>query len=163
MKELNIRLTAIEDSEYLTKWFLQPDVLQYFPMYDLKEVDDTVRIWLGYTKYGAGLTAVWNKIPCGMAVLNLQPFKKFAHQCLISIIVDEKYRNKGIGTALIKDLMKLAKEKFKIELLHLEVYEKNPAIRLYQRLGFKEFGKQDHFIKDQGKYVGKIFMELSLT
>ncbi|HSX04724.1 MAG TPA: GNAT family protein, partial [Rhabdochlamydiaceae bacterium] len=59
-------------------------------------------------------------------------------------------------------LMKLAKEKFNIELLHLEVYEHNPAVRLYKRLGFKEFGIQRHFIKEDDKYVGKIYMQRNL-
>jgi len=56
--------------------------------------------------------------------------------------------------------MVLAKERFKIEFLHLEVYEGNPAIRLYQRLGFEQYGFQRQFVKDEdGKYLGKILMQ----
>ncbi len=160
--EISIRFMAEADAEYLTKWLLQPNVLQYFPMYDLREVEDSVKNWISYSKIQSGLTAEWNGEPCGCANLNIMPYKKLAHQCLLSIVVDEKYRNKGVGTALIEDLMKLAKEKFHIELLHLEVYEHNPAIRLYQRLGFKEYGIQRHFIKEQDKYVGKIYMQRDL-
>jgi ribosomal protein S18 acetylase RimI-like enzyme len=94
-----------------------------------------------------------------MSTLYIQPFKKLVHTCLFSIIVSEKHRNLGVGTALLEDLMVLAKEKFQIEILHLEVYEGNPAKRLYDRLGFKEFGCQKHFIKDQGEYIAKIFMQ----
>ena len=53
----------------------------------------------------------------------------------------------------------LAKERFKIEFLHLEVYEGNPAIRLYERLGFEKYGFQRAFVKDEGKYLGKILMQ----
>lgn len=160
--EISIRQMTMEDAEYLTKWLLQPGVLKYFPMYDVREVEDAVRTWIGYSKFQSGLTAEWEGVPCGTANLYIQPYKKLAHQCLLSIVVDENYRGKGVGTALLEDLMKLAKEKFHIELLHLEVYEYNPAVNLYRRMGFKEFGIQKHFIKEQNQYVGKIFMQRNL-
>ena len=71
-------------------------------------------------------------------------------------------RGKGVGKALVEQLMKHAKEKFKIEILHLEVYEGNPAKRLYERLGFTPFGCQTRFIKEDGKYIAKIFMQKKL-
>ena len=55
--------------------------------------------------------------------------------------------------------MHLAKEKFKIELLHLQVYAENPAMNLYKRFGFKEFGRQESWIKEENRYVGRVFME----
>ena len=56
----------------------------------------------------------------------------------------------------------LPKNNFDIELLHLEVYEGNPAIHLYQRLGFVQYGYQRHFIKQNGQYLGKIMMQKAL-
>jgi RimJ/RimL family protein N-acetyltransferase len=160
--DIHIRDTVMEDAPHLTKWLTDPLILRWFPMFDEREIEDAVRIWISYSKIGACITADWNGIPCGMANLYIQPYKKLAHQCLFSIIVDEKYRNKGIGTALLEDLMALGKQRFRLEVLHLEVYEGNPAIHLYSRLGFKEFGKQTHFIKDKGEYIGKILMERAL-
>ena len=108
------------------------------------------------------LTALWDGVPCGIANLYLQPYKKLAHQCLFAIIVDENYRNKKVGTQLMEELMVLAKERFRFEMLHLEVYEGNPAINLYRRLGFTEYGRQRHFIKDEGGYLAKILMQKNL-
>lgn len=161
-KEINVRLSVQDDTPYLAKWLNDPVILRWFPMFDEREVEDAVRIWISYSKYGAALTAEWDGVPCGMANLYLQPYKKLAHQCLLSIIVEEKYRGKGVGTALLEDLIKLAKENFHIEILHLEVYVGNPAIHLYERLGFTQFGMQKHFIKDKGEYIGKIFMQKNL-
>ena len=157
---LALRLSVEEDTLPLTSWLMQPGVLAYFPMIDLREVEDAVRIWVSYIKQEASLTALWEGKPCGMAMIYIQPYKKLAHQCLLTIVVDEEYRGKGVGTALLKELMRIGKEKFKIEILHLEVYENNlGAIKLYKKLGFKEFGCQKHFIKDQGQYIGKIYMQ----
>lgn len=159
---ITIRLSEEKDQKYLIEWFLQPGVLKGFPLADLREVEDAARICLSYVKDKAVLTALWEGEPCGIANLYLQPYKKLAHQCLFAIIVDERYRGKGVGSKLLEELILLAKEQFRIELLHLEVYEGNPAIRLYQRFGFKEYGRHQRFIKDEGKYITKILMQKML-
>jgi ribosomal protein S18 acetylase RimI-like enzyme len=162
-KNFLIRPTQLHEDVYLKKWLSEPGVLRWFPMAEEREVDDAVRLWIAYSNIGACLTAESNGIPCGMATLYVQNNKKLAHQCLLSIIVSEFYRGRGVGGALIRELVELAKKKFSIELLHLEVYEGNPAIHLYQREGFVEYGIQKDFIKDQNEYIAKIFMQKSLS
>lgn len=158
-----IRPSVESDGAALTSWIIKPDVLRWFPMCDQREIDDSVRIWLGYIKMGASFTAEHEGKPAGMAVLYLQPYKRFAHHSLFAIIVDEKHRNLGIGKALIEHFEKVAREKFKLDFLHLEVYEGNPAIHLYERLGFKEYGRHPRFIKEKGKYIGKILMQKEIS
>lgn len=55
---------------------------------------------------------------------------------LMDIALLPEYRNGGIGTALIKDLMAQAAGAGKPLHLHVEIF--NPALRLYERLGFKK-------------------------
>ncbi len=160
MKEhLSFRFAESSDEKYLIEWLLQPGVLGGFPLYDMKEIEDAARIWLSYAKNHAVLTALWDDVPCGIANLYLQPYEKMAHQCLFAIIVDEKHRGRGVGAKLLRELMALAKERFKLQFLHLEVYRGNPAIELYKRLGFKEYGVHPKFIKDNGRYIDKILMQ----
>ena len=97
-----------------------------------------------------------------MANLYIQPYAKQKHTCLFSIILQEEMRGKGLGGALMKELISLAKERFHIEILHLEVYEGNPAQHLYEKMGFTPFGRQSHFIKDNGRYNAKILMQKRL-
>lgn len=60
-----------------------------------------------------------------------------------SIFINKEYRNKGIGSAIIKELI----DKYKT--LYLCVYEFNfSAISLFERLGFKSLKKEQ----------GKIYM-----
>jgi putative acetyltransferase len=163
MKDLlHVRLTAPEDAPHLDAWLNDPTILCWFPMFDQREIEDAVRIWVGYSKIEAGLTVEYEGAPCGMANLYIQPYEKLAHTCLFSIIVKGDMRGRGIGGVLLDNLIKHAKEKFKIEILHLEVYEGNPAIHLYERKGFKLFGRQSHFIKEEGKYTAKLFMQRDL-
>lgn len=156
---LEIRYTEPGDAKYLRQWFNEKEILKWFPMAEEPEIEDSVQRWISFYRYKCSLTAVLNGIPVGLATLYLQPYRKLAHQCEFGIIVSKECRNKGIGAKLIQSLMHLAKEQFRIELLQLQVYTDNPAINLYKRFGFREFGRQSHWIKDHGEYVGRIFME----
>ena len=161
-KHLTFRFTQPEDGPYLAKWLEEPAILRWFPMCDLREIDDAVRVWMSYAKIQAGLTALWDGQVCGLANLYIQPFKKLAHTCLFAILVQKEYRSKGVGKWLMEELIQLARSKFHIEVLHLEVYESNPAKRLYERLGFQEYGRQERFIKEDKGYLAKIFMQKEL-
>jgi len=128
-------------------------------MQDPPEIEDSVKHWIGFSKYKSSLTATIDGKPVGIATLCLMPYRKLVHQCLVSIIVSKEARGKGVGTLLLNNLMHLAKDYFGIEVLYLEVYEGNRAISLYERFGFREIGMQKHFMKDEGEYIGKIIME----
>ncbi|MEN9654643.1 MAG: hypothetical protein RL235_755 [Chlamydiota bacterium] len=162
MTHITIREATDSDIQYLIEWLQQPGVLSGFPLADLREVEDAARIWMSYTKQGAVLTALWDGAPCGITNLYLQPYKKLAHQSLFAIVVDEKYRGKGVGRALLEALIDLAVNRYHLRLLHLEVYEGNPAIHLYERLGFVKYGAHPHFIKDEKGYKTKILMQRRL-
>ncbi|HET6313484.1 MAG TPA: GNAT family N-acetyltransferase [Chloroflexia bacterium] len=62
---------------------------------------------------------------------------------VVDITVLPEYRNLGIGTVLLKALMAEAAEAGKPLTIHVEQY--NPALRLYERLGFTR-------IADRGIY-----------
>jgi RimJ/RimL family protein N-acetyltransferase len=157
---LEIRYTELSDAKYLKEWLMDPSVRRCFPMADEMEIDDAVSRWIGFARYKCSLTAVKEGVPCGLTTLYLQPYRKLAHQCEFGIIMSAHYRNQGIGSHLLNSLEHLARENFRIELLHLQVYAENPAMRLYKRFGFKEFGRQNHWIKEgDGVYVGRVFME----
>jgi RimJ/RimL family protein N-acetyltransferase len=159
MSVISTRFTEESDYDLLISWLMQPGVLRWFPLYDLREVEDAARIWIANAKNHSVLTALVDNVPCGVATLYLQPYRKLAHQCLFAIVVDEAYRGQGVGTKLLTDLISLGKERFQLELLHLEVYDGNPAVGLYRKLGFEQYGFQRGFIKDGSEYIGKILMQ----
>lgn len=66
---------------------------------------------------------------------------------LLDIATEEKFRRRGIGAALIRELMKRAGEKDG-SVIYLEVREKNQAARgLYEKLGFVPVGKRKDYYK----------------
>lgn len=162
LSDYSIRYTELTDDLYLKEWLKEPGVLRWFPMHNEIEVDDAVKHWIGFSKFKCSLTVLYKGEPCGLSTLYLMPYKKIAHQCLLSIIVAQEHRGKKVGSLLLNNIMHLAKEHFRIEYLYLEVYESNPAIHLYRKFGFKEVGTQPHFIKEEGNYYAKIIMERAL-
>ena len=160
---ITLRKTIEEDMTYVRQWLQQKDILEGFPMTNIREIDDSIRIWKLYIDKGSSITALYKKKPCGAAKLYVNDFEKIKHHALFVIVVDENMRNRGVGTLLIKNLFQLAKEKFNMEFLHLEVYENNAACHLYKRLGFKEYGCHPRFLKDKdGTYYSKVLMQRKL-
>ncbi len=158
-----VRVSTLDDIPYLNAWLNDPSVLRWFPMVDAREVEDSVRIWTGYIRLKSALTISLDGRPVGMANLYISPFQKLAHQCLFSIMIDESLRGQGLGTILMQHLIEFAKKEHKIEILHLEVYDKNPAIGLYKKVGFKEYGHHPKFIKlGKDDYVDKVLMQREL-
>ncbi|MGE3954300.1 MAG: GNAT family N-acetyltransferase [Parachlamydiales bacterium] len=159
MAGLEVRYSVPEDGEHWARWIRDPEVARFYPMGTDSERAESVEKMQAVCKWKAALTAVYQGEVAGIAYLNLHPYKKIAHQCVFTVIVGKEFRGKGVGGVLLDHLERLAKEGFGQEMLHLELYEGNPAIRLYRRLGYLEFGFQSHWILEaSGFYKGKIFM-----
>lgn len=78
---------------------------------------------------------------------------------IMNIVTKKCYRNQGIGTLLLKNLISISKN-LNLHSLSLEVNEENKtAIHLYENLGFKNIGIRKNYYKSKN---GKI-MALNLS
>jgi len=149
----DIRYTRSMDVSYLKEWLQNPKVLEFFSMNTEAETELAVSAWMFFARYKASLTATINHIPCGIVTLFLMPYKKISHQSSFKICVDPKHWNKGIGSALIKNIKHLAKEYFHLEAIYTEVFEGNPLIPLLEnKFGFHSFAKQANYVKAKDGY-----------
>ncbi|MBS0621770.1 MAG: GNAT family N-acetyltransferase [Verrucomicrobia bacterium] len=157
---MQIRVSEEADGEFWGRWLEEPDVARAYPSEGPQEREESTRRMQLFAKHQMSLTALFEGEVAGIAYLNLHPYRKIAHQALFTIIVGGKFRGKGIGTCLLEHLEKMGRDNFGLEGIHLEVYENNPALRLYRRMGYREFGMQSHWIKEApGEYRAKIYME----
>lgn len=76
----------------------------------------------------------------GNAIGNIYVAQFFNEIRLVDITLLPEFRNRGIGYALINDLLDEAKRLQKKVTLHVQ--QGNPALQLYDRLGFFETGEQ---------------------
>lgn len=157
--EFDIRYTLATDAAHLRSWLLNREVQRWFPISQEREIEDAVQCWVGFSRYHSSLTATVGDTPCGMGTLFLMPYKKVAHHCLFKLVVDPQYQRQGIGRSLLKNLKHLAKNHFRLELLHIEVFEDNPFTHLLHELDFSEFARQEKFVKDSGRYLARILYQ----
>lgn len=81
------------------------------------------------------------------------------HAGTIGMGVHDDWQGQGIGTVLLGACIEMADKWLNLRRLELEVYTDNkPAIRLYERFGFKREGTlQQHAFRD-GQYVDSYLM-----
>ena len=58
------------------------------------------------------------------------------------VFVDEKYRARGIGTLLVKEVIKEARKSSCYKLIATSRHERGKVHGLYIKLGFKDYGKE---------------------
>ena len=81
----------------------------------------------------------------------------------VGISLLSKFRDEGIGIALMKSLIDEAKA-LGLRLLTLRCYENNPrALHIYEKLGFQKAGVTPGAILYKGEYIGEIKMFLPLA
>lgn len=83
-----------------------------------------------------------------------------SHEGALEISILKKYRNQGIGSILIEQLMKMAANEISnLKIITASVFENNEiAIKFYQRFGFEEFGRLPQGIFSSNKYLDKIYL-----
>ncbi len=59
---------------------------------------------------------------------------------LEDVFVEEEYRNKGIGTMLVKDAIKLAKKLGCYKIIATSRFSRKNVHKWYEKLGFKLYG-----------------------
>ena len=89
---------------------------------------------------------------------------KFRHKAGIGIFILQKYCGIGLGRQLMEYAIENAR-KTELEQLKLGVFDYNVAeIHLYEKLGFREWGREPHAFKlKDGSYRDEIQMVLFLS
>lgn len=85
------------------------------------------------------------------------------HVGLIGLSVAKAWRGQGIGRALMKTLLEFARTNAELQRLELSVFDRNqPAIRLYESLGFTLEGRRPKALRRGGVYMDELEMGLWL-
>jgi RimJ/RimL family protein N-acetyltransferase len=92
-------------------------------------------------------------------LLNISPVHRSGE--LQIRIGDGSGRNRGLGTAAVKLLVRFAFEDLNVRRVYLHVFASNePAIRAYEKAGFEEEGRMREAVYVDGQYVDVIIMAL---
>ncbi len=81
---------------------------------------------------------------------------------LLLVAVHPDYRRKGQGEALIEQLLKDARARG-AERIFLEMRENNPAVKLYEKIGFEPIGRRkSYYLLSDGNRMDAITYGLSI-
>ena len=110
----------------------------------------------------AVLTETDNKRIIGSTSLRFNSQEALKHKAELGLIIHDDYQNMGIGTALLKHIINVARTK-KLKKIHLNVNAENDrAIRLYKKAGFTTEGKLEKASLVNCKYGDEYRMALFL-
>jgi phosphinothricin acetyltransferase len=82
---------------------------------------------------------------------------RLRHTAGLGVFVRRAHRGRGVGSELLRELEVQAR-KIGVEVLCLEVYSVSPAVELYRRLGYAEYGRLPGGIMYRGGYVDAVSM-----
>lgn len=155
---------TVSNEKGLNGIIVQPFSGEEFSESDLKE--KIARRWSkepfteGWGVYWVAL--VENKI-VGHIDLKSPNLKSALHRMMLGMAIEQNYRSKGLGTALLKTALNWAKEQKNICWIDLGVFEDNiVAYSLYKKFGFIERGRQDDAFRVDGYVINDIQMSLRL-
>ena len=162
--DYDIRYSNQGDLPYLEKWLTLAEVQRWYPISTKEDLEMMAKNWIGFSKYGASLTASYKNEPVAIATLFLMPYRKVVHHCLLYFIVNPEKTGRSVGSSILRNITHLGKSYFRFEKIQIEVYDGCPAIPLLIKEGYHEVYRQERFIKESdGTYLARIAYEIEFT
>lgn len=85
-----------------------------------------------------------------------------SHVGEVGAVVHKDYRNKDIGTKMLRALIQLSKER-RLKMLRASIFSTNKGVRrLCSRLGFKETAVVPKMFYKKGSYIDEIIVVFEL-
>lgn len=101
-------------------------------------------------------------VAAGYGILEGHKLAALAHVVFLTLAVNEDFQGRGLGRALMEELLAWARAHGQIEKVELQVRSSNVrAIGLYESLGFVEEGRKSRRLKvGNGEYLDDVYMAL---
>ena|SRR3990167_8135685 len=154
----DIRFSEMGDLSALTEWISSSQACEGFP-FEFEEREESLKNWIGFSKYKASLTGLFEGKPCAVGTLFLMPYRKVAHHASFYLIVAPSHRRKRIGTSMVRNLLHLAKTRFRLESLHAELFQPSPLLSILKKEGFHLFAEQEGYVKIGSSGHSRILLE----
>lgn len=153
-----VRAAHPGDVDGLTKLINQPG-FRHGTLRLPHQTFETVRTWLETPSIG-GLHLVAVEAGTVIAQGSLTRYAgRRSHAASIGMGVHDAHCGKGVGSALMKELVDAADNWLDIRRLELTVFSDNaPAIALYRKFGFETEGEHKAFAFRAGEYVDALAM-----
>lgn len=167
---MDIRLLTPDDAEVF--WHLRLEALRNDPVSfadsaeeHLKTTVETARELLRKSDPASNFVVGFfeNSHLIGTAGFFRRPNNKERHKGHVwGVYVRPESRGKGVGSALMQEVVRRARELDGLEQITLVASANLPAQHLYESVGFQSYGIEPHSLKIGNDYVDDILMVLML-
>ncbi len=163
MEGLLIRQVRLSDAAELVAFKRQVSSESKFLLTCPDEVEDLIDQRRMITIYLSDmrrifLVAEYDKQIVGVITLSGSNRRRIMHKGELGISVKKQFWGKGIGTALMEECLKIAKQKG-FKKIQLEVMSNNDrAIALYKKFGFEVEGVKRKAVFVDGEYIDLVMM-----
>ena len=146
MKNLTIRHAKPEDTDLVLRFIKSLSVYEKME-HRVIATRERLHEALFIKKYAEVLLACENSTPVGFALFfsTFSTFQSNANLYLEDLFIDEAYRGKGYGKALLKELSKITLERGYARLDWSCLDWNQPSIDFYEKLGAKQTKEWLHF------------------
>jgi len=96
-----------------------------------------------------------------VGVLSLSHIDPIARKCEFSIMILPEYRDKGYGHKALWELLLHAFDDLNMHQVYSDVFANNPALDMYLRWGFKEYGKLPEWYYKGGQYIDSVIISIN--
>jgi len=159
-----IREFRIEDKEKLIEMYgsLSNDAVRWgLPPYTRERIEGW---WLSNLQSLIAIVAFYSDKIVGHAQIYKFPHPRRKGTSDVLIYLHQDFHNVGLGTAMLTRLMELAKKEGLHRIGLRVIADNKPAIRLYQKFGFKVEGlMKDAYLGEDGRYHDELVMGLILA
>jgi len=163
--ELQFRNLMLNDVEWMTEVVNDPEVAKYsLSIYPKTQHNVEERLIKNMEEKNAKhVVAEFENEPAGTASLEWQVGRRNSHIAWLGIDVRKKHWGKGVGSALIQEIIRVAKE-LGFRKIVLGVFEGNErGLRLYKKFGFKREAYEKDMVWIDGSWRESVIMGLELA
>lgn len=152
-----------EAIELYTEWLNNEDYLHFIGRNQIIQTFADEKKWAEReekdNEFRFNIITKLNKQMIGNCDIWAMPYSRSA--CLGILIANKEFQNKGIGTEVIKLLLKYCFEELNMHNVMLQLDSTNErAYRCYEKAGFKECGRERECNFHHGKYSDTITMQI---
>jgi len=150
------------DVEWVRKERNKPENRQWFRQDHLISRDEQER-WFKTTRMKSFL--VFEPLQdCGLepvGVVSLSKIDPVAGKCEFSIMIVPEVRKRGFGTKALMGLLDIAFNDLNMNQVYSDVFDQNPALDTYLKMGFKVYGVLPNWYYKNGKYINSAVISIT--
>ncbi|WP_346353843.1 GNAT family N-acetyltransferase [Azotosporobacter soli] len=161
--EMKIRPVCLADAAAIHELRHQPGVLETVLSIPGERITDTEAFLAGLSEHDYLLVAVLQngaqEKVIGLCGLQRNRRARQLHSAVLGIMVDAEQQGKGVGRALLREILTLADQWLMLLRVELNVFTDNKrAIALYESMGFSIEGTRKYAAIKNGAYADEHLM-----